>query len=270
MVFTLRFFQETALRLKLTIAYIGTKFKGWQTQAHAHIPHPRTVQAELEAIISRIAGKPVRVHGSGRTDSGVHADGQVAHVDIPDEKADLNWLMAINANLPPDVAVVDILPVSDNFHAQYSCLHKTYTYSLWLNRTLTPPRLRGFVWSAGPLDLTAMQEAAMHFVGRHDFASMQNTGTILESTIRTIYAITCAVDPEPAWKGQLIRWQIKGDGFLKQMARNMMGLLVETGRGKLPPSAVPGIIASCDRSLAPATAPACGLCLSAVHYTEHQ
>lgn len=263
------FFQETPLRLKLTIAYVGTKFKGWQVQAHAHYPRPRTVQAELEAVISRIAGRPVCVHGSGRTDSGVHADGQVAHVDVPDEKADMDWLRAINGNLPDDVAILDARPVGDDFHAQYSCLRKAYTYSLWLERAFTPPRLRGFAWSTGPLDLAAMREAAAHLIGRHDFAAMQNMGTPMENTVRNIYAIACAPDLDPAWNSRLVHWRVEANGFLKQMVRNIMGLLVEVGRGKLAPKDASGIIASGDRSLAPATAPAKGLCLTQVYYPEN-
>ncbi len=256
------------MRLKLTIAYVGTHFKGWQVQEHPHYPQPRTVQAELEAAIGRIAGRPVRVHGSGRTDSGVHADGQVAHVDVPDEKAGFNWLRALNATLPDDVAILDARPVGDDFHAQYSCLRKAYTYSLWLERAFTPPRLHGFVWNTGELDLAAMSEAAAQLTGRHDFAALQNIGTPIKSTLRTIYAITRAPDPNPAWNGRLVRWRVEADGFLKQMVRNIVGLLVEVGRGRLDATAVPGIIASGDRAQAPATAPAWGLSLTAVYYPE--
>lgn len=256
------------MRLKLTIAYVGTHFKGWQVQAHTHYPQPRTVQAEIEAAISRIAGRPVCVHGSGRTDSGVHADGQVAHVDIPEEKMGIDWPRAINAVLQPDVAVLSATPVENSFHAQKSCLSKAYTYSLWLERAFTPPRLRDFVWNVGPLDITAMEEAATRLIGTHDFAALQNTGTPQESTVRTIYSIACLADSDPAWNGKLIHWRVEGDGFLKQMVRNMMGLLVEVGRGKLAIAEIPAIITAKDRALAPATAPARGLCLSAVYYPE--
>ncbi len=259
------------MRLKLTIAYVGTHFKGWQVQAHPHYPQPRTVQAELEGVISRIVGQAVHVRGSGRTDSGVHADGQVAHVDIPEEKAGIDWLRAINGNLSPDVAILDVQAVKDNFHAQNSCLGKAYTYSLWGDRTYTPPRLHGFVWNTGPLNIAAMEEAAAHLVGKHDFKAMQNVGTPLESTVRTIYALTCRNDPDPAWSGRLMHWRVEGNGFLKQMVRNIMGLLVEVGRDKLSPADVPGIIAARERTLAPATAPAWGLSLTAVYYPdEHE
>lgn len=256
------------LRLKLTIAYVGTQFKGWQVQEHVHYPTPRTVQAELEAVIGRIAGEPVRVHGSGRTDSGVHADGQVAHVDIPEEKAGIDWLRAINAQLPPDVAVLEVAVAPDGFHAQYSCLRKAYIYSLWLNRAYTPPKLRGFVWNVGPLDFTAMGEAAAHLLGEHDFATLQNIGTPLKSTVRTIYSIRHAPGRHPDLLPYLTHWRVEANGFLKQMVRNIMGLLVEVGRHRLAPGAVPGLIAACDRTLAPATAPAHGLFLSKVYYAE--
>ena len=259
--------RAVAMRLKLTIAYVGTHFKGWQVQAHAHYPNPRTVQAELEAAIGGIAGRPVVVLGSGRTDSGVHADGQVAHVDIPEDKAGINWLRAINSKLPPDVAILAVEPVPDDFHAQNSCRRKAYTYSLWLSQAFTPPRLREFVWRTGPLNLTAMEEAAACLLGEHDFAAMQNVGTPKESTVRTIYSLTRHPDANPTWDGTLVHWRVEGNGFLKQMVRNIMGLLVEVGRGKLAPAEVPGIIETRDRKAAPATAPAQGLTLSAVYYS---
>ena len=252
-------------RLKLTIAYVGTNFKGWQLQAHPHYPEPRTVQAELEAVVSRVAGIPVRLHGSGRTDSGVHADGQVAHVDIPADKAAVDWMRAINAQLPPDVAVLSVEPVSGEFHAQHSALRKAYTYSLWLNRVYTPPKLHGFVWNTGPLNLAAMDRAAAHLLGEHDFASLQNIGTPLKSTVRTIYSLTrqTALPESPA---ELVNYRVEANGFLKQMVRNIVGLLVEVGRGKIGPEHIAGIIAARDREAAPQTAPARGLTLTAVYY----
>ena len=113
-----------------------------------------------------------------------------------------------------------------------------------------------------------MESAAACLVGRHDFAAFQNVGTLQESTVRTIYSIACLADSDPAWQGNLLRWRVEGNGFLKQMVRNIMGLLVEVGRGKLAIADAAGILASGDRKLAPATAPAQGLCLSAVYYPE--
>lgn len=286
-------------RLRLTIAYKGTDLHGWQVQEHATRPRPRTVQGVLEPIVSRMAGEQVRLHAAGRTDAGVHADGQVAHVDIPDHKLDVDWQKAINAQLPDDICILDVRRAADDFHARFDALGKRYTYRLWLTRRFIPPKLHGQVWATGPLDVYAMDRAARHLAGTHDFAAFQNQGTDVTSTVRTVHAIrrcpsgtlpagallTCG-EPYTSWRctgthpdqppatarhplagiGLELVWSFEGDGFLKQMVRNMMGLLVAVGRGALAADDVPGIMATLDRSRAPATAPACGLTLSEVYY----
>lgn len=267
-------------RLKLTVAYIGTHLHGWQVQAsppptgRAHTLH--TVQGELERIVARIVGHEVRLHGSGRTDAGVHADAQIAHMDIPDSKLGVNWLMALNARLPESISVLAVEHVDDDFHARYSAIRKTYTYRLWLSRGLLPPRVRPFVWATGPLDTAAMEAAAQHLVGTHDFSSFQNAGTDIATTVRTLHSITpregtAAMDgagdvPVPAFG---LAYRFEANGFLKQMVRNLMGLLVTVGRGKIKPDEVPSILAACNRAKAPVTAPASGLTLTAVHYPPH-
>lgn len=275
-------------RLALTVSYVGTRLAGWQIQARTDRPQPRTVQGELERIAERIVGAPVRLHGAGRTDSGVHAEAQVAHMDVPDHRADLDWQRAFNAGLPDDIAVAAVVRVPDDFHARFDARGKTYTYRLWPERRWTPPRLAPFAWATGPLDLEAMDAAAAHLHGMHDFASFQNTGTDIVTTIRTVTRVARRHEGEapvqPALPGaqplagsdeavnamavdlRVIAWDFEADGFLKQMVRNMMGLLVAVGRGKLPPDAVPAILAARDRKVAPATAPAHGLTLTNVHY----
>ena len=251
-------------RLKLTIAYVGTRFYGWQRQTLKDAPELRTVQYELEKIASHIAGQKVNIPASGRTDTGVHADAQVAHMDVPAHRADLNWVRAFNAQLPHDVAVASVEAVPSTFHAQYSALSKRYAYSLWLRKDYTPPRIQKFVWSIGALNLPAMQEAALHMLGTRDFISFCNVGAEYATSVRTVESIELL--PSSPENPFLAVWHFQANGFLKQMVRNMMGLLVAVGKGKIDPEAVPQIIAAQNRRLSAATAPAQGLCLNQVFY----
>lgn len=254
-------------RLKLTIAYVGTRFSGWQAQEYVTRAQPRTVQAELEKTIRRLLGAgapegPVRVFGAGRTDAGVHAEGQVAHVDVPEGTALEGWPRGFAALLPPDVAVTSLEIVAPTFHARTDAKGKRYSYELWLERPHVPPRLRDFVWQTGPLDSDAMRRAAQHLTGTHDFASFRNSGSEVKTTVRTLNAI---ILEEPAPSRQI--WHFEADGFLKQMVRNLMGLLVHTGLHKMCPEDIPAILAARDRAALPSpTAPAHGLSLKKVFY----
>ena len=259
-------------RLKLTLAYVGTDFHGWQTQARKDKVVP-TIQSIVEAQIARIVGEPVHVHGSGRTDAGVHAEAQVAHVDIPEAKMRIDWQLALNTSLPPSIRVVEACPASPGFHAQHSALRKTYEYRLWLSRRYTPPQLYPFVWACGPLRVSPMDEAAAMLVGTRDFASLRNAGTDLLTTVRTLLSITrepsTAALPSDVEAGRAVLvWRFEADGFLKQMVRNSMGLLVAAGQGKIRPDDVPAILEAKDRRAAPVTAPAYGLTLKKVWYAE--
>lgn len=246
-------------RLKLKLAYDGTDFCGWQLQ-----PGVRTVQGEVEKAIFRITGSPVRVHGSGRTDSGVHALAQTAHADIPESRLHVPWHKALNAILPEDISVLEAGYVPDSFHSRFSALEKTYTYTLWDNRQFLIPQRRHYVWSCGAVDFERMDRAAEYFIGQHDFSAFQNTGTPVKDTVRTIFEISRSLGDNPYEWVYLIR----GDGFLKQMVRNMIGCLVEIGRGKAEPHFVRSLLAGKDRTKSPATAPPQGLCLFAVAYKE--
>lgn len=251
-------------RYKLTIAYVGTRFSGWQRQAVTGRPEPRTVQHEMETLASHIAGQKVNIHASGRTDTGVHADAQVAHMDIPLSRTHVNWLRVFNTQLPPDIAITSIEPVPDTFHAQYSAVSKLYAYTLWLNPEYIPPKLRPFVWGCGPVNLELMQEAAKHLVGTHDFASMRNVGVEYTTTVRTISKAEML--PQDPASPLIAVWHFEADGFLKQMVRNMMGMLVNVGKGKLKPSDVAEILEAKERTLRAPTAPASGLTLVRVNY----
>lgn len=248
-------------RLKLTIAYEGTDFCGWQIQAGRE--DQPTIQGAVETVVSRICGTKIRAHGSGRTDSGVHALGQVVHMDIPDEKSAVDWGRALNALLPDAIVVVDAAYVPDSFHSRYSALSKTYAYSLWLNDRYVLPQRRHFVWKTGRLDLAAMDAAAEALIGEHDFKSFQNTGTPVKSTVRTITDISRS----QGLFAEEVVWRFTADGFLKQMVRNLTGLLVAVGRGQFAPDDVRKVIAAEERSAYRyPTAPPQGLCMEVVRY----
>lgn len=247
------------VRLKLTLAYDGGNFKGWQLQRE-----DSTIQGALEAAVARILGHTARVQGAGRTDTGVHALGQVAHVDIPERKLSVPWQRALNCLLPDAIAVLAVEQVPREFHARFGAVSKTYAYTLWTTRAFVFPQRRRYVWDCGPLDLAAMDAAAPHFLGRHDFKSFMNAGTPVKSTVRTVTRLERC---DGLCEHEVV-WRVEADGFLKQMVRNMVGLLVEVGRGKAAPESVRTILEAGDRTRAAATAPARGLCLERVEYGD--
>ena len=159
-------------RIKIIVAYVGTRYHGWQIQTNGS-----SIQEELEKRIARIAGTHIRVHGSGRTDSGVHAMAQTAHFDVPDTKTDIPWTRALNSMLPADIRVLHHRMVDDEFHARFSATGKRYSYTLWTDSRFVLPQRAPFVWAVRSPDLTAMDNAAALLIGTHDFASFQNAGT---------------------------------------------------------------------------------------------
>ncbi|ACU90333.1 tRNA pseudouridine(38-40) synthase TruA [Desulfomicrobium baculatum] len=244
-------------RIRLTVAYVGTRYQGWQIQGRGE-----TIQGAIEDKLARICGELVRVHGSGRTDSGVHALAQVAHFDVPESKRHIPWRQALNAMLPDDISILEAREAQDDFHARFSVRSKRYAYTLWTEPRFTMPQRAPFVWPVRGLDFEAMDQAAEVLAGTHDFAAFQNAGTEIKGTVRTLEPIVRAPGTHSAeW---VFRFQ--ADGFLKQMVRNLMGLLVEVGRGGLAPADVRPILEGCDRRKAPATAPARGLTLEEVMY----
>lgn len=244
-------------RIRLTVAYVGTRYQGWQVQARG-----MTIQGVLEEKLARICEEPVRVHGSGRTDSGVHALGQVAHFDAPEAKSRIPWQKALNSMLPDDIAILEAREAEPDFHARFSARSKRYAYTLWTEPDYTLPQRAPFVWAVRGLDTQAMDRAAALLAGTHDFAAFQNAGTEVKGTVRTLEPIVRQGGMHPCeW---VFRFQ--ADGFLKQMVRNLMGLLVEVGRGGLTPGEARSILQGCDRRLAPATAPPQGLTLEEVMY----
>jgi len=248
-------------RLKLTLAYVGTAYSGWQIQEKAS--PPPTIQGELELALAKVCGQAVRVFGAGRTDAGVHAEAQVAHCDVPALRS-INWQAALNVNLPADIRILSAQETADGFHACFDARKKTYRYDLWLARQVAPPRLSPFVWACGPLDLRRLDAALPLLTGRHDFGTFQNKGTAIRDTVRTVLSLRTAYS---AYCDQAVfSLYVEADGFLKQMARNMAGLLVAVGRGGFDPSRIPTLLAARDRTQAPPTAPAHGLTLVKVDY----
>ncbi|CCH48987.1 tRNA pseudouridine(38-40) synthase TruA [Pseudodesulfovibrio piezophilus] len=248
-------------RIRLTLAYDGTDFSGWQLQ-----PHDRTVQGDLEKALGRILGHSPRVHGSGRTDSGVHAMGQVCHFDCPPERADIPWQRALNSMLPTDIRVLESARVPEMFHARYSATGKIYEYVLWHTREFCLPQRRRFVWACGSVDYSLMLAGADALLGEHDFAAFQNVGTPVKSTVRTVSDIsfrTGLSEHETVWR-------FEANGFLKQMVRNIVGCLVACGRGRITPQEVRGLLKGRNRMAAPATAPPQGLSLASVLYSSEK
>jgi len=221
------------MRLKLGLAYLGTFFEGWQVQApRADGTRPRTVQGVLEFSLKEILGKEIRVHGAGRTDSGVHADAQVAHIDLPEDAPLLpskNLLRALNSKLPWDVRVFSASEVPPDFHARRSAIGKIYFYRLRRGEFLHPHRGLVEALASEPLDVAAMRVAAVALVGRRDFAPFSVTGSDPRTTVRTLARLDVQEE------GSLLVITAAGDGFLRGMARRLVGTLRDAGRGRIRP-----------------------------------
>jgi tRNA pseudouridine38-40 synthase len=245
------------MRIKLTLAYDGSEYKGWQLQKN-----DPTIQGFVEDAIGKICGFRVPVHGSGRTDSGVHALGQTAHFDPPGDKVSLPWQRALNSILPDSIRVVRSQTVSPDFHARFSAVSKTYSYTLWTESDFIFPQRKNFVWQTGRLNLEAMKKASDFILGTRDFRAFMNSGTTVENTIRQVRTISF----DSGFYPQELVIRVSADGFLKQMVRNIIGALVVIGRKKYPPDHLRQVLFSGHRILAPATAPARGLCLECVRY----
>jgi tRNA pseudouridine38-40 synthase len=242
-------------RIRLILQYDGGAYAGWQVQ-----PGRDTVQGRLEAVLARMAGGPVRVTGSGRTDAGVHALGQVAHFDTELEHADGVWVRALNAQLPRDLAVVAAGEVAEAFHARHTATAKHYRYRV-LNRPVRCPFRRHHTWFVPVgLDVAPMARSARDLVGEHDFAAFRASGCGAKSPVRRLDRLEVRrVEDE-------VVFDLEGSGFLKQMARNLVGTLLEVGRGRRPADWPEAVLATRDRRAAGETAAAWGLTLVRVTY----
>jgi tRNA pseudouridine38-40 synthase len=244
-------------RFRLTLEYDGLDFEGWQIQPGGR----RTVQGTLEDAIERVTARRVRVTGAGRTDAGVHAEGQVASVWI-DARLDVRDLLrSLNGVLPPDVAAVSVGSAPDGFDARRDARSKLYRYRIWNGSHPSPLRARRALCLERPLDVGAMRRAARALVGAHDFASFRAAGSTVETTVRTIFGLAVA-----GAAGAEILLLVEGDGFLRRMVRALVGTLVEVGAGRRPSGSMPTILAGRDRRAAGPTAPARALTLVRVSY----
>lgn len=248
------------MRLKITIAYDGRPYAGWQIQ-----PNADTVQERLELALHEIAKVPIRIHGSGRTDAGVHATGQVAHFDAPDELSlnPANWVPALNTKLPATIRVMDCEEVNGDFHARFSATSKTYTYRLCLAPVL-PPLDAGLAWHLPrQLDPESLREALSLFEGRHDFrafAATRGNETADTDYERTLSESSCA----PLSDGYLLTFT--GDGFLYKMVRLLTGAAVQCAQGRLRLDDLAELISAPGECKSPLCAPPDGLTLAEVRY----
>lgn len=287
---------QATRRILLRVAYDGTNYHGWQVQ-----PNAKTIEGELNRILTQLTGEEIQVTGASRTDAGVHALGNVAVFDtlsrIPAEK----FSYALNQRLPEDIVVQSSVQVDDDFHPRHCDCRKTYEYDI-LNRTFPLPAYRNTAYFLyGDLDLEAMRKACQAFLGEHDFASFCAAGAQVQTTVRTIYSLevleqplgsngrteaqrsqrtqseTIELQPDKArLQGsqiqqapeRLLTIRVRGNGFLYNMVRIIAGTLVEVGRGHIRPEEIEGIIAACDRAKAGPTAPARGLRLVEIAYGE--
>lgn len=242
-------------RIRLTVAYDGTNYNGWQVQ-----PNGITIEGVLNRALTELTGEPVTVIGASRTDSGVHSLGNVAVFDtetrIPPDKISY----ALNQRLPDDIVVQHSCEVPPDFHPRRSASRKTYEYKI-LNRTFPMP-LRRFdtYFYHRRLNVADMQEAAQLLVGEHDFKSFCSIHTQAESTVRTIYSLTVEK------QGDLIVIRVTGSGFLYNMVRILAGTLLQAGSGERKPGEMTQILNAADRSAAGPTAPACGLTMIGIEF----
>ena len=261
---------------KITLAYDGTNYVGWQRQAAG-----TSVQGVIEDALRELDGREVVLHGAGRTDAGVHALGQVASCAL-DRAIEAGVLLrALNARLPPDIRVVSAAEVASDFHARFRATAKTYRYRIY-NAPVMSPLERHYAWHVfGALDVEAMDAAARLIEGRHDFAAFRSSSGTTRTTERTVTRsrvtrtslstlsrVEDTLEVPGVRGGDMIIYEVTGDGFLRHMVRAMTGTLVEIGRGRWPVEEMRAVLDSRDRGRAGPTAPGCGLFLVGVEYGD--
>jgi tRNA pseudouridine38-40 synthase len=249
------------MNYKLLIQYDGTDFHGWQVQENS-----RTIQGELERVLTMIEDAPVAVVGSGRTDAGVHAEGQVANVRVNRSFTPDRLKHAINGNLWRDVRIMKAERAPDGFHARFSAKHKTYVYRV-VNAPVMSPFWRRFAHhESRPLDVARMNDAARMFLGEHDWAAFSSAQADGENRVRTVTDFSVESSWDSQAQAQLIEFRISAPGFLRYMVRSIVGTMLEVGRGEKDFDTIQTAIVTGDRDLAGKTAPAQGLTLIRVDY----
>lgn len=249
------------MNYKLLIQFDGTDFHGWQVQEN-----DRTIQGELERVIGMLEDAKVNVVGSGRTDAGVHAEGQVANVMISRRFTPDKLRSAINGNLWRDIRILKVEKVPDEFHARFSAKKKTYLYRI-VNAPVMSPFWRRFAHHEHkPLDIARMTEAAQFFLGEHDWTAFSSAHADGESRIRTILEFNIESRWDERAAANILEFRVAANGFLRYMVRSIIGTLIEVGRGEKDSDTIQTAIVTGDRSIAGKTAPAHGLTLLRVDY----
>jgi tRNA pseudouridine38-40 synthase len=241
--------------MRITIEYDGTAYSGWQLQSGQD-----SIQARIEDALKRIFSEPIRVYGAGRTDAGVHARGQVAAFRLLRPCAPADLMRALNALLPPDIAVNAASHSEDSFDPRRQARSRSYEYRVLNQQSRSALEFRYSWLVRDALDMGAMNEAAAIFLGEHDFASMRSLGSDEKTTVRRVLTSEWLRD------GKLLTYHVEATAFLRHMARTMVALMVDVGRGASSPHRIAQLLNSRNRALAPAPAPACGLYLVAVRY----
>lgn len=248
-----------ARNIRLTIEYDGTRFAGWQAQSTAK--KLKTIQQEIEKAASRLLGEKIKLTGSGRTDSGVHAEAQTANFRTNSTLPPRNIKRGLNSYLPRDIAITSAKDVPLKFHSRFDAKEKLYRYTI-INRKVRSPLLRRYVVACSyDLDISAMKKAAGYLIGKKDFKSFQTTDKKDRRSVRCIKRLDITRK-----KTSIIEIYIQADGFLYNMVRNIVGTLIDVGRGRISPEEVKDILKKRHRPAAGQTAPAKGLCLVRVFY----
>ena len=253
-------------QIKLTLQYDGTDYSGWQVQVKE-----ATIQGRLENALFSVTGERTRVTGASRTDAGVHAFEQVAAFMTQSNLEPEVFLRALNANLPQDIRIINAEECPPDFHPRYSAKNKTYSYIISQTGAYSVFLKKYSLQIQSQLDCNAMKEAAAYLTGRHDFSSFRASGCSAKNPVREISEIRISEFEKTGFMGftfnaPVIKISIQANAFLRHMARNIAGTLVDTGRGKIPPEKIKEILKAKDRCAAGKTAPACGLFLEKIVY----
>ncbi|MDT7542672.1 MAG: tRNA pseudouridine38-40 synthase [Acidobacteriota bacterium] len=250
------------MNFRLTIQYDGTDFAGWQTQARG----VRTVQGELEQAIAQMDGGAVTVHGAGRTDAGVHAEGQVASVVLRREWGPDRLRTAINGNTGRDLRVIEAQVAPEDFHARFSAKGKSYRYRIFNEQFISPFQVRYAHHEARDLNIERMRACAQLFTGEHDWTAFSSAQAETASRVRHVSRLEVAEHWDEAGRGRVIEIDASAEGFLRYMVRSIAGTLLAAGRDELGEDEITRALETGDRALVGATAPARGLTLVEVHY----
>lgn len=243
------------MNVRIVVDYIGTAYHGWQKQKGLD-----TVQDRLENAVRSLTGEVVTVHGSGRTDAGVHALGQVAHFCLENQSRSYNFVKGLNHFLPPDIRVLSAEIAADDFHARFSAHKKTYEYLLYEGKTDRAIFLNRAMRVWADLDVNKMNRAAALLVGEHDFSSFMSSGSEVSSTVRTLYELKAEREED------FIKITASANGFLYNMVRRLAAVLIKVGKGELPPEEAENILLAHDGTVIKDIVPACGLYLKSVEY----